>query len=77
MRKSAAKRRYDQKWRRIRGKYLQANPFCVCCAQSGYRQLAQHVDHIIPHEGDPALFWNRANWQSLCFHHHWKKRQGL
>ena len=24
------------------------------------------VDHIWPHKGDRALFWDRGNWQSLC-----------
>jgi 5-methylcytosine-specific restriction protein A len=24
------------------------------------------VDHIRPHMGDPALFWDEGNWQALC-----------
>jgi 5-methylcytosine-specific restriction endonuclease McrA len=24
------------------------------------------VDHVTPHKGDLALFFNRENWQSLC-----------
>ncbi|WP_232215651.1 HNH endonuclease signature motif containing protein [Paracoccus sp. J55] len=24
------------------------------------------VDHIKPHRGDQALFWNWNNWQALC-----------
>jgi len=28
--------------------------------------LATVVDHISPHKGDSDLFWDRANWQSLC-----------
>ncbi|WP_244295246.1 HNH endonuclease [Paracoccus versutus] len=24
------------------------------------------VDHIKPHRGDKALFWNWNNWQALC-----------
>jgi 5-methylcytosine-specific restriction protein A len=24
------------------------------------------VDHIIPHRGDQALFWDEENWQPLC-----------
>jgi 5-methylcytosine-specific restriction protein A len=24
------------------------------------------VDHIIPHKGDKALFWDSGNWQALC-----------
>lgn len=28
------------------------------------------VDHIRPHKGDPALFWDPANHDSLCTPHH-------
>jgi len=24
------------------------------------------VDHVIAHKGDPALFWNPANWQAMA-----------
>jgi len=24
------------------------------------------VDHVIPHRGDEALFWDRSNWRPLC-----------
>lgn len=32
------------------------------------------VDHVIPHRGDPVLFWDaEGNWQSLCTPCHlWK-----
>jgi 5-methylcytosine-specific restriction endonuclease McrA len=28
------------------------------------------VDHIIPHKGDKALFWDEKNWQPLCKYCH-------
>ncbi|VFR96504.1 Phage holin [plant metagenome] len=31
---------------------------------------ADLVDHIIEHRGNPALFWDRGNWQGLCQCHH-------
>ena len=31
------------------------------------------VDHIRPHRGDPILFWDESNWQSLCKACHDKK----
>jgi 5-methylcytosine-specific restriction enzyme A len=31
---------------------------------------AELVDHIVPHRGDPYLFWSRRNWQSSCGWHH-------
>ena len=33
------------------------------------------VDHIMPHKGNMALFWNRANWQPLCNHCHSQAKQ--
>ena len=24
------------------------------------------VDHVVPHRGDPDLFWDEANWAALC-----------
>lgn len=33
------------------------------------------VDHIIPHRGDPVLFWDESNWQTLCQTHHSRDKQ--
>ena len=67
---SAAQRGYGARWQKARKAWLEANPWCVYCTKAGKKQRASHVDHIVPHKGDHALFWNNANWQSLCFHHH-------
>lgn len=41
------------------------------CAELGLIvPAASMVDHIEPHRGDQVLFWNKANWQSLCGTHH-------
>ena len=24
------------------------------------------TDHVVPHRGDPRLFWDEGNWQALC-----------
>lgn len=63
-----AGRLYDQKrWRRASRDFLQRNPLCRMCTEVGHTKLAVLVDHIIPHKGDPELFWDQAgNWQSLC-----------
>lgn len=31
------------------------------------------VDHVRPHRGDMVLFWDVANWQSLCLSCHNRK----
>jgi len=43
------------------------------CAQCGTIQADLAVDHIVKHNSDPELFWNRANLQALCFRCHSQK----
>jgi 5-methylcytosine-specific restriction protein A len=69
-RASASARGYDGAWRRARAEYLRANPTCRRCGAP-----ATVVDHIEPHKGNRALFWNRANWQPLCDHCHNRAKQ--
>lgn len=46
------------------------------CAELGLASpVASVVDHIEPHRGDQALFWDKANWQSLCSTHHSADKQ--
>ena len=68
--RSAAVRGYGSRWRIARKAFLQTHPLCVECQKEGRYTKATVVDHIIPHRGDPKLFWDKANWQSLCKHHH-------
>ena len=64
-RPTAAQRGYGSKWQIAREEFLRVHPTCAKCACR-----ATVVDHIIPHRGDQALFWNRSNWQGLCKRHH-------
>ena len=72
-RESAVERGYGREWRRARAAYLCANPFCAMCITDRKLTLATVVDHIIPHRGDDALFWDESNWQPLCKRCHDKK----
>ncbi|MEH7503277.1 HNH endonuclease signature motif containing protein [Neobacillus drentensis] len=68
---TAAQRGYDGKWRKARLGYLRKHPLCVHCEQEGKHTAATVIDHIIPHRGDKALFWDsKNNWQPLCARHH-------
>ena len=67
------KRGYDRRWRKKRRDYLKTNPLCVKCLEEGRVVAAIIVDHIISAKGNPELFWDRNNWQSLCKSHHDKK----
>ena len=54
--------------------FLIENPLCVECLNMGRTEPATVVDHIVPHRGDLALFWDRrGNWQALCVDHHNRK----
>ena len=65
-RASSGKRGYDSRWQKARARYLKAHPLCVLCARQNRYVKATVVDHIKPHRGDPVLFWDESNWQSLC-----------
>jgi 5-methylcytosine-specific restriction protein A len=65
-RPSAARRGYGSRWRRARQAFLKRNPLCVACRAEGQLEAATVVDHVVPHRGDTRLFWDRANWQSMC-----------
>lgn len=55
---TARQRGYDRRWERFRASFLTAHPICTYCLNStGRITPATVVDHIIPHRGDPDLFW--------------------
>lgn len=65
-RKNTTQRGYDGRWQKASKRFLRAHPFCVRCKERGKLVEATVVDHIIPHRGDKALFWDEKNWQPLC-----------
>ena len=66
---------YGSRWRKLRARFLAANPLCVYCWRDGIVEQATVVDHIKPHRGDHALFWDQGNWQGLCKAHHDSTKQ--
>ena len=72
-RETTTARGYGSQWRKASKAFLQAHPLCVKCREEGKFVKATVVDHIIPHRGDPGLFWDRSNWQPLCKKHHDQK----
>ncbi len=60
-------RLYDtQRWKRARRQFLAEHSLCRMCQEVGKTRLAELVDHIEPHKGDPEKFWDEDNWQPLC-----------
>lgn len=53
-------RGYTSKWRKARAGLLAKHPLCVRCENKSRVVAATVVDHIIPHKGDMALFWDRG-----------------
>lgn len=68
------------RWQRRRARQLAKHPLCQCphCREGkGRFSKATVVDHIIPHRGDPKLFWDENNLQSMAAdcHDRWKQSQ--
>lgn len=72
-RESSTSRGYGYKWQQARAGYLAKHPLCIRCQARGIVVVATDVDHVVPHKGDMALFWDRSNWQALCGPCHSKK----
>lgn len=55
----SSKRGYNSRWARESKQFLRAHPLCVRCLEKDPPQYtrATVVDHIVPHRGDPKLFW--------------------
>lgn len=76
-RASAFERGYSRRWQMVRKQFLVKHPLCALCEQSGKLTSATVVDHIQPHRGDEALFWDERNWQPLCKKCHDRKTRTL
>lgn len=61
---TAAHRGYGGRWQRESKAFLAlpGNERCAC----GCGRVADMVDHIRAHKGDPVLFWSRSNWQPFA-----------
>ena len=59
----------NQRWRAASRQFRFDHPICAACAVEPSAQ----VDHIQPHRGDAALFWDEDNWQALCARCHGRK----
>jgi 5-methylcytosine-specific restriction endonuclease McrA len=74
---TAHERGYNNLWSRASRSFLDANVLCPACAAAGITCTSAVTDHIQPHRGDRALFWNRNNWQACCRWHHNVVKQRL
>lgn len=72
-RKSANERGYGYKWQKLRDWFIGRHPLCEECLKHHRITQATDVDHIIPHKGNPKLFWDVNNLQALCHACHSRK----
>ncbi|WP_210256075.1 HNH endonuclease [Chelativorans sp. Marseille-P2723] len=63
----------SKRWRRERMAFLRAHPLCIECRRHDVIRPATVVDHIDPHRGDEAVFWDRTRWHALCASCHSRK----
>ena len=69
---TAEERGYGERWRVESREWLRdpEHPERAFCADPfklhRVRHVSEMVDHIVPHKGDPVLFWDRSNWQPIC-----------
>lgn len=63
---SSNERGYTGAWQKARVGWLRAHPLCTTHAERGQTVAGNVVDHKVPHRGDKVLFWDSANWQTLC-----------
>lgn len=57
---------YQKQWKMIRESHLSRKPLCQRCRHFGFVTGGEHVDHVIAHNGDPKLFFDITNLQTLC-----------
>ena|SRR6266850_7183578 len=65
-----------KRWRDRARRQLQAHPLCAMCLEHGVVIPAQVADHVVPHHGDPQLFWF-GELQSVCKDHHDSTKQQI
>lgn len=61
------KRLYDSsRWRKVAKNHLANSPLCIPCLRAHRDTPATIVHHKKEHKGDPALFWDPDNFESVC-----------
>ncbi len=60
-------------WRKLRGRFIEANPLCVHCLEIDRTEPATHVDHVVERRDDPSRELDWENLQSLCLSCHSSK----
>lgn len=65
-RPSARERGYTTAWDRASAGHQRSHPLCQYCELEGLTTATALTDHLYPHKGDQAVFWDRRYWVSSC-----------
>ena len=63
---SARERGYSARWDKASAGHLRSHPLCRYCELVGEVTAATLTDHLYPHKGDQAVFWDSRYWISCC-----------
>ncbi|WP_426036481.1 hypothetical protein [Brevundimonas sp. DC300-4] len=74
---SSRSRGYTASWDRAAAGHRVRDPLCRYCALVDEVKAADLVDHLYPHKGDQAVFWNKTYWVSSCSDCHNGFKQGI
>ena len=71
-------RYFESRWSQLRNVVLRRdNHLCQECLREGRTQVGNQVDHILPADQRPDLFYHESNLQTLCRKcHAMKTRRG-
>ena len=58
--------RSTKRYQNARREFLLAHPLCKACEREGRTMAAVELDHVVPADKAPELFWDTTNWQGLC-----------
>lgn len=67
---SSRERGYTSRWDKASATFKQHHPLCRGCLALGKQVPTEVVDHVVPHKGNQAIFWDSSKWQSACRWHH-------
>lgn len=67
---NARSRGYTTAWDKSATSFKAKHPHCLGCRALGRVAATEVVDHVEPHKGDQAKFWNTSMWQPSCRWHH-------
>lgn len=74
---TSRERGYTNRWDKAAASFKAKHPLCLGCHAIGRVAATEVVDHVVPHRGDMALFWDSSRWQPSCKWHHDEVKQQL